>query len=379
MNGKRHIMGESEIGVQSMITVCMYGKYATDREADKAKKYRNVKYNSIYQNLIFMTAVAAVTLIMYYFCRVNDSDALKWILAPTARWVSILGGIPFEYMPHQGYVNHLWEFVIAPSCAGCRFMLITFLMMVFLPGRSDSGKDCKEDAEDHDAAIKSAVARNAGNHDGRENDAETKRHNTGGKWIWFGCSMLLAYVSSIFVNGIRIVAAIYLPALLERKQLMGGWLTPDRLHTLIGTVTYFISLCVMYPAVLSVHDRIAGGFKGRRMMAWQESKQDDARTAAGTVVRTVRSGRLLVPAFWYLLFVLALPFVKRVFHHDLAGFGSYAAVIAGVCGSVCVVMAVGEWIRSSNSCPSNEIKIDNMEITFTEKTYIAETIRDEIK
>lgn len=379
MNGKRHIMGESEIGVQSMITVCMYGKYATDREADKVKKYRNVKYNSIYQNLIFMTAVAAVTLIMYYFCRVNDSDALKWILTPTAWWVSILGGIPFEYLRHQGYVNHLWQFVIAPSCAGCRFMLITFLMMVFLPGRSDSVKDCKEDAEDHDAAIKSAVARNAGNHDGRENDAETKRHNIGEKWIWFGCSMIVAYVSTISVNGIRIVAAIYLPALLERKQLMGGWLTPNRLHTLIGTVTYFISLCVMYPAALSVHDRIAGGFKGRRMMAWQESTQDGARTAAGTVVRTVRSGRLLVPAFWYLLFVLALPFVKRVFHHDLAGFGSYAAVIAGVCGSVCVVMAVEEWIRSSNSCPSNEIKIDNMEITFTEKTYIAETIRDEIK
>lgn len=325
----------------------MNGKYATDREADKMKKYRNGKYDSIYQNRIFITAAAAVALIMYYFCRVNDSDALKWILTPTAWWVSILGGIPLEYLPHQGYVNHLWQFVIAPSCAGCRFMLITFLMMVFLPGR--------------------------------EKDAETKRHNIREKRIWFGCSMLVAYVFTIFVNGIRIVASIYLPALLERKQLMGGWLTPDRLHTLIGTVTYFISLCVMYPAVLSVHDRIAGGFKGRRMMAWQESKQDDARTVVDSAVRTVRSGRLLVPAFWYLLFVLALPFVKRIYHHDLAGFGSYAAVIAGVCGSVCVVMAVGEWIRSSNSCPSNETKIDNMEITFTEKTYIAETIRDEIK
>lgn len=343
--GKEGIIGH--VSDENMIMVCMYEKCFTDRESDKMRKYGNGKYDSIYQNRIVIMAAAIIALVIYYFCRVNDSDALKWILTPTAWWVSVLGGIPFVYLPHQGYVNHLWQFVIAPSCAGCRFMLITFLMMVFLPER--------------------------------ENDAETKRHNIGGKWIWFGCSMLVAYVSTIFVNGIRIVASIYLPALLERKQLMGGWLTPDRLHTLIGTVTYFISLCVMYPAALSVHDRIAGGFRGRRMMAWQESTQDGAWTAAGTVVRTVRSGRLLVPAFWYLLFVLALPFVKRIYHHDLAGFGSYAAVVAGVCGSVCVVMAVEEWIRSSNSCPSNEIKIDDMEITFTEKTYIAETIRDEIK
>lgn len=315
----------------------------------KMKKHGNRKYDRIYQNGIFVMAAAVVTLIMYYFCRINDSDALKWILAPTARWVSVLGGLPFEYLPHRGYVNHLWQFVIAPSCAGCRYMLIMFLMMVFLPGCDGSVNDCKEDAEDHGAAIKSAVARNAGKNDRRENSTETKRRNIGGKWIWFGCSMLLAYVSTILVNGIRIAASIYLPFYLERRGLMGGWLTPDRLHTLIGTVTYFISLCVMYPAVLAVHDRIAGGFRVRRMTTRREDMEAGAQSAAGSAVRSVHRGGLLVPAFWYLLFVLAFPFVKRVYHHDLAGFGSYAAVIAGVCGSVCVVMAVAKRIRSNST------------------------------
>lgn len=115
------------------------------------------------------------------------------------------------------------------------------------------------------------------------------------------------------------------------------------------------------------------------MTTRREDMEAGAQPAAGSAVRPVHRGGWLVPAFWYLLFVLAFPFVKRVYHHDLAGFGSYAAVIAGACGSVCVVMAVGERIRSNHSCPGKEIKTDNMGITFTEKTYIAETIRDEIK
>ena len=41
--------------------------------------------------------------------------------------------------------------------------------------------------------------------------------------------------------------------------------------------------------------------------------------------------RQLTPAFWYLLIVLALPFVKRVYHKEWEGFGSYAAVIIAVC------------------------------------------------
>lgn len=235
-------------------------------------------YDRIYHNRILLMAATVIALVMCYFCRTSDSDALTWILTPTAWWVSILGDIPFEYLPHQGYVNHLWQFVIAPSCAGCRFMLITFLMLVFSFSKSESARGPEK------------------------------------QWAWFGLSLVFAYVSTILVNGIRIVVSIYLPVVLERAQLMIGWLTPDRLHTLIGTVTYFISLCMIYLLALSIRQR-----------------------------RTIQYRNLTVPAFWYLLIVLALPFVKRVYHHDLAGFGTYAAVIGGVCGSVCVLfMLIGK-------------------------------------
>lgn len=209
--------------------------------------------------LLYLTAVL-VTLVMRYFSRTSDTDILLWILAPTARWAGILGGISFEYLPHQGYVNHFYQFLIAASCSGTRFMLLTFLMMVFMP-------------------------------------ASTSAKSIRNKYGNLAVSIILAYGFTVLVNGIRIVLAIRLPLLLEGSGLMPGWLTPDRLHTLIGTVAYFTALCGLYLCAASTTGR----------------------------------GRLFVPVCWYLLIVLILPFVNRVWNHNWKGFGQYAAVVLGGC------------------------------------------------
>ncbi len=240
--------------------------------------------------LLFMVA-AIVTLVMNHFCRTNDSDALKWILTPTTWWVSVLGGISFEYLPHRGYVNHYHQFLIAPSCSGSRFMLIVFLMLVcsFLfsrqPEERDGSKECG-------TLIRESV--------------------------WFGFSMIFAYATTVFVNGIRITASIFLPAMLDKMHLTDGWLNADRLHTFIGTVTYFVFLCIIYLAAVQIRGRIVKG--------WGHC-------------------RLFVPAFWYLLIVLAFPFVKRLYHNEWEGFGQYAAVIICVCGSVCALAAIAGRIK----------------------------------
>lgn len=248
---------------------------------------------------------SAIALTLYFFSRVKDSDALRWILAPTAWWVSILGKIPFEYVNHQGYVNHYHQFLIAPSCAGVRFMLITFLMLVF------SQKIC----------------------------AIPKGH------LRVGFCLVFSYLSTVFVNGIRIVLAIYLPGILEKGNLMERWLTPDRLHTLIGTVTYFISLCMIYPVVLSLCRPVAKELRKKRMRVWQESTQAGICPGAGAAVGMAGKDRWLVPAFWYLLIVLVLPFAKRIYDRDLEGFAQYAFVVIAVCGSVCAVMAAAGGLR----------------------------------
>jgi len=246
-----------------------------------------------------MTAAAVIIFIMNYFCRTNDSDALKWILAPTAWWAGVLGGMYFEYLPHRGYVNYFHRFLIAPSCAGSRFMLLTFLMLVLSFGLSDFWHE-----------------------DGRQ-----KRQK---EYLWFAFSGVFSYISTIFVNGIRITLSVYLPDLMERLHLMSGWLNSDRLHTLIGAGTYFTFLCLIYPAASLLHGRIFA----------QEKEMPSLPRHAGTEKKPAERKRLIVPAFWYLLIVLALPFAKRLYYNEWEGFGQYAAVILGVCGSVSVLFAI---------------------------------------
>jgi len=255
-----------------------------------------------YWRLCAVTAV--IILIMNYFCRANDSDTLKWILSPTAWWAGVLGGTYFEYLPHQGYVNYFHRFLIAPSCAGSRFMLITFLMLAFSFRLSDVWH---------------------GN----------RQHKMQKEYLWFGFSIVFSYLSTVFVNGIRIVVSIYLPDRIERMHLMGGWLTSDRLHTLIGAVIYFTFLCLIYKIAAFIHERIFVRVK----------RSPSSRQSGSTFRYVTERKRLIAPLFWYLLIVLALPFVKRAYHNEWEGFGQYAAVIVGVCGGVYVLFMIGLKIK----------------------------------
>ena len=76
----------------------------------------------------FLAVVAVFTVKVYY--RTADSDALKWILAPTTWWVRTFSGISFEYTAPMGYISHAYRFIIAPSCSGVRFLLLVFVMTI---------------------------------------------------------------------------------------------------------------------------------------------------------------------------------------------------------------------------------------------------------
>lgn len=254
-----------------------------------------------YWPLFAITGV--ICLVMNHFCQTDDSDALTWILTPTARWVSVLSGIPFEYVPHQGYINHFYRFLIAPSCSGSRFMLLAFLMLVlsFPP-----------------SIVKC-----------------TDRKYVQREYLWFGLSIAAAYTSTIFINGIRIVISIYLPDILENTGHMGGWLTPDSLHTLIGTASYFTFLCVLYLLAALVH---------RRIFLLPDAVPSTP-LISGISACFAGKGKLLVPAFWYLLIVLALPFIKRMYHGKMEGFGQYAtAIFLGCLGGYGIFAVIG-WVK----------------------------------
>ena len=72
-------------------------------------------------NAIFYLAVVLIAFGLKYHYSKAGSDALVWILTPTATLVEQISGIPFEYETGTGFVNSVHRIIIAPSCAGVYF------------------------------------------------------------------------------------------------------------------------------------------------------------------------------------------------------------------------------------------------------------------
>ncbi len=248
----------------------------------------------------YFMALFIVLGIKYWYAGAG-SEELEWILAPTARCVQVLGGIPFEKAPQNGYVNHSLRFMIAPSCSGVQFMLIAFSVLAF----------------PFLYRVKTA----------------------GRRWGWMVCSMGAAYVYTIMTNGLRIILAVYLPDLLGKSLKMTffqEWLTPEKLHTLIGTVVYFASLLLLYRGA----ERLFGGSGGKALKEAKEAAGEEGSGAGGDSVRRTNVCILrpvlcnLPPAACYFAVVLGMPFLHRIYRNEWEGFWSYALLVSVTCASV---------------------------------------------
>ena len=239
---------------------------------------------TIRQNFVFYMLGLLVLVGMKFFYSGAGCDQLKWLLAPTAKWVEVLSGLSFFYEPGAGYVNHGLRISIAPSCSGFRFMTIVFAMLSFsfLHRTGRSGKDGA-------GAFSESV----------------KNHLKKGGWLL--SSLLLSCVLTVLVNGLRIIAALYLPDFLGRADLPLAFLTPDRLHTLIGILVYFMALLAIY--------RLAAYFFG-----------DKALSPVSALAKC------LPPLFWYFFFTLGIPFLGRAYEGKNVEFAEYALLILSGCG-----------------------------------------------
>lgn len=239
---------------------------------------------------IYLPAVLAVLAIKIFY-RTADSDMLLWILAPTTGWVRILSGISFEYISKTGYVSHEYRFIIAPSCSGVRFLLLVFIMLIF---------------------------------------SYTARIDTARKKVcWFGVGVVFSYLATIFVNGIRITASVYLPLIIMDQGLMSGWLTAERLHTMIGTAVYFSMLFAVYYLAGLLHKHL-----------FTNSVAEHNTTPKLSVTS------LKEPVFWYFVMVLGLPFAGRLYRGDWEGFWPYALLVTGVCVPIIFAVFISYKIRS---------------------------------
>jgi exosortase K len=135
------------------------------------------------------------------------TDALSWILTPTAHLVSLVTGVAFAAVPGEGYFSAERMFLIEKACAGVNFMIAAFAMVAFaLLHRARSIRDC--------AAV-------------------------------IGVSLGASYLAAVVVNTVRIVIAMWLAA-----HPM-GWssLSATDIHRLEGIAVYFGGLLVLYALV----------------------------------------------------------------------------------------------------------------------------------
>lgn len=227
------------------------------------KLYALIKNNRIF----YLTGFLALFGMKYFYSRATV-NSFTWILAPTVWWVQTLSGIPFHFVPCEGYVNHTHQFVIALSCSGVQFMTIAIatLLFPFIHQMSTSRK----------------------------------------KTFWMAFSFMASYILTIVVNTIRILLSIFLPVIVERripqKSLPGIFLTPARLHTLIGIFVYFTSLFIIYHL-------------------------------AGLITR-LSFRKYLPPVFFYLALVLGVPFLNGALKNRKSQFLEYTLLVLIVCLTV---------------------------------------------
>jgi exosortase K len=139
-----------------------------------------------------------------------STDALSWILMPTAHLVALVTGVAFAAVPGEGHFSAERMFLIEKACAGVNFMIAAFAMVAF--------------------ALLHRV-RSAG---------------TGAGVV--AVSLLASYAAAVIVNAVRISIAMWLAA----HPLTLSSLTSADIHRLEGIIVYFGGLLLLYELVRRV-------------------------------------------------------------------------------------------------------------------------------
>jgi exosortase K len=156
-------------------------------------------------------AIAAAYGLKLAYSRASAAD-LAWILVPTARAVGWLRGETLTFSPGAGWVAPDGSYRIAPACAGVNFMILVLTVSVL----------------------------------GFAHRLRSPRARLG----WWLASAAGAYVATLAVNTLRIVAAVEL----YRLGPVAG-LTPEAAHRLLGILLYLGALWGLFGML----DRLTGG------------------------------------------------------------------------------------------------------------------------
>ena len=218
------------------------------------------------------------------------SDELEWILAPTVWWIKILSGITFEKAANLGYINHHFRFIIAPVCSGVQFLIIAFTTVFY------------------------SFAHRLG----------TKRRS----YYWIAFSLGFSYLFTIFVNSFRIILSLHLLKL----DTGGGSMTAERLHMLVGTAIYFISLLILYQIARYISLIIGGAVK-------TSPSREFVEFSLKSLWQMI--GKYLPPVFWYFAITLGIPILNRAYQNNSEKFWEYAVFLTGICLAIFALFCLG--------------------------------------
>jgi exosortase K len=255
-----------------------------------------------YLFVLYIIGLIIILGIKYIYSKASSAE-LDFILAPTARWVTLISGVGFTKQADVGYINHSIRFIIAPSCSGVQFMLITFATLFF--------------------------------------PFVHKTNSMRGGVCWLAGSFVFSYPFTVFINGFRIMLVIYIPVYFDEWNIYANWLTSERLHTIIGTVVYVASLLAVY--------LLAGSLSMLKENTSPETLSKFLINKFQSKLFVKMVYRFVPPMLCYFFIVLVIPFLHNARQNDFKKFLEYATLITSVCFAMifvsCIAYAVLEHLR----------------------------------
>ena len=246
-----------------------------------------IKRLVLQSGIFYILALFIAFGLKYHYSRAG-SENLVWILGPTACLVETVSGIQFDSEANTGFVSREYRIIIAPSCAGINFLIMVFCMAVF-----------------------------SGIH--------VIRHS-GSKLLWLAASLVCAYITTVAVNTLRIIASIYS----YNADIYSGWITPARVHRLEGIVIYFFFLYLIYMIIIKTIHRIRQGAGGK--------KSAPVRYGCGQTDYFRWAGVGLIPLFWYGLVTLGVPLFTGAFQENVSRFKEHSLTV--ICASLAVLAVI---------------------------------------
>jgi exosortase K len=194
-----------------------------------------------------------------------SAEDLGWILVPTARAVGGLRGETLTLISGAGWMAPDGSYYIAPACAGVNFLILVLVVSVL--------------------------------------GFAHRLRSPGQRLAWWLAALTWAYLLTIAVNTLRILAAVELYRLGPE-----AWLAGEQVHRLLGTVLYLGALWGVFAAL-------------DRLTAQRPEPCEAARSGRSKIMAAV-----LVPGA-YLGMTVVAPLLNGALHRSEGRYFEHAMMV----------------------------------------------------